>query len=71
MLITQNHENVIITALGAPVAWILIDRINAQNQGGNTGPAIPFLVNNTQSIYTADANYTETIDDVVVTHLTI
>ena len=50
---------------------MLIDTINAQNQGKNAGPAVSPLVNNTQPIYTADADYIETIDGVLVTHLTI
>ena len=50
---------------------MLIGMINAQNQGGNVGPAISPVINNTQLIYTTDNDYAETIDGVIVTHLTV
>ena len=56
--------------LGAPVAQQLIDLICASDQGGNEGPTIPPLVNNTQPMYVVDTYYTKTIDGVVITHFT-
>ena len=38
--------------------------------GGILGPVVPPLINNTVPVYTADTDYTETIDGAVVTHLT-
>ena len=70
MALTHNQENRIIAALGGPVGRQLIGVLNADQAAGNAGPAIPLLINNTQLIYTVDTDYTETIDGVVVTHLT-
>ena len=40
------------------------------NRGGSAGPTVPPLVNNNPPVYAADNDYTKTIDDVLVTHLT-
>ena len=67
MFIARNKETTIRTALGAQVAQRLINSLNTQ---GLTGPVVPPLVNHTQPTYVADADYTETIDGVLVTYLT-
>ena len=70
--LTRNQENSLIIALGRPVAQILIDTINTWNQGGNKQRgAAPPLVKKTQPIYVADNDYVETIDGMIVTHLTV
>ena len=56
------------TVLGAQVAQRLIDLLNGQ---GGAGPVVPSLVNHTPPTYVADADYSETIDGVLVTYLTI
>ena len=63
-----TQEAAIVTALGAQVAQRLINLLNVQ---GPTGPVVPPLVNHTQPTYVADADYSETIDGVLVTYLTI
>ena len=68
MPITRRDEAVIITALGAQVAQMLIDLLNAQ---GPLGSVVPPLVNHTQPTYAADTDCSETIDDVLVTYLTV
>ena len=68
MPITRNKESAIVTALGAQVARQLINLLNAQ---GPLGPVAPSLVNNTQPTYVADTEYSETVDGVLVTYLTV
>ena len=70
MPLTCNYENVIINVLGGPLGRQLIGLINDGAPVVNTVPTIPPLINNTAPVYTADTDYTETIDGVVVTHLT-
>ena len=68
--ITRNQKNEVVNILGEPLGRRLIGVLNAGVPGGNAGPVIPPLINNTPPVYTADTDYTETIDGVVVTHLT-
>ena len=62
------QEAAIVTALGTLVAPRLIDLLNAQ---GPTVPVVPPLVNHTQPTYAADIDYSETVDGVLVTYLTV
>ena len=55
------------TALGAQVAHRLIDLLNVQEP---TGSVVLPLVNHTQPTYVADADYSKTIDGMLVTYLT-
>ena len=68
MPLTCDQENQIFAALGALVAQQLIDWLNAQ---GSAGPVVLPLINHTQPMYIADTNYTDTIDDMLVTYLII
>ena len=69
--ITHNQGNEIVDILGEPIGRRLIGVLNTGVTGGNAGPVIPPLINNTATVYTADTNYTKTINGIVVTHLTI
>ena len=66
----RNQITSIETALGASAAAALIAQINA-TQAGTGAPPGPPLVNNTAPSYTAAPDYAETINGVLVTHLTV
>ena len=66
--ISCTQEAPIVTALGALVTPRLIDLLNAQ---GPTVLVVPPLVNHTQPTYAADIDYSETVDGVLVTYLTV
>ena len=74
MPLTRNQENIVIGALPGPVGRQLIALLN---QGGgaaanaNAGPVVPPLINNSTPVYTAAADYVETIGGVATTHLDI
>ena len=68
MPITRGDEAVIVTALGAQVMQMFIDLLKAQGPPGSV--ASP-LVNHTQPTYAADIDYSETVDGVLVTYLTV
>ena len=71
MPLTRAQENVVIGALAGPVGRQLIAMLNAGVPVANAGPAVPPLINNTAPVYIADTNYTDTINGVAVTHLTV
>ena len=74
MPLTCQQEAIVIGALQGPVGRQLIALLN---QGGgaaanaNAGPVVPPLINNSTPVYTAAADYVETIGGVQVTHLNI
>ena len=71
MLLTRNHENLIINVLGGPVGRQLIGLLNAGAPVANAQPVVPPLINNAAPVYIANTNYADTINGVAVTHLTI
>ena len=71
MLLTRNHENLIINVLGGPVGRQLIGLLNAGAPVANAQPVVPPLINNAAPVYIADTDYADTINGVAVTHLTI
>ena len=64
-IITRDMERDLITALGRPMASMVIANLRAAQR-----PAGP-VVNNTQPVYVANNNYDEAIDGAVVQHLTV
>ena len=74
MPLTRAQENVVIAALPGPVGRQLIAMLNAGvpvANAGLAGPVVPPLINNIAPVYTADTDYADTINGVVVTYLTI
>ena len=76
MPLTRNQENVIIGALPGPVGRQLIAMMNQAGAAGananeNAGPVLPPLINNSTPVYTAAADYVETIGGVATIHLDI
>ena len=75
MPLTRAQENIVVATLPGPVGRQLIVMTNQANVAGanaaNTGPVVPPLINNSTPVYTAAADYVETIGGVQVTHLNI
>ena len=65
--ITLDQERDLISALGRPMAMMIIAQLRAGNAQRPAGP----IVNNTQPIYSANNDYDEAIDGVLVQHLTV
>ena len=63
--ITRDQERDLITALGRPMALMILASLRAGQH-----PAGP-VVNNTQPVYAANNDYDEAIDGAVVQHLTV
>ena len=63
--ITQDQEQDLITALGRPMAMMILANLRAGQR-----PAGP-VMNNTQVLYAANNDYDEAIDGVIVQHLTV
>ena len=68
-VLNRNQETAIEVALDLQVGQQLIALLNAAQ--GPTAPVVPPLVNHTQPTYIADTDYSETIDGVLVTYLTV
>ena len=65
--ISRYQERDLISALGSPMAMMIIDQLHA----GILQLAAQPTVNNTQPIYAANNDYDEAIDGVIVQHLTV
>ena len=65
--ITQAQQRNLITALGRPMAMMIIKQLHAGNARRPGGPA----VNNTQPIYAANNDYDGLIDGMLIRHLTV
>ena len=66
-VISQEQERDLVTALGRPMAMMILANLCVGVQHSAAGP----VVNNTQPVYAADNNYNEAIDGVIVQHLTV
>lgn len=74
MPITRQQELAVMNILPGNMGRTLIAMINSFGGGGvipGAGPILPSVINTTPPIYTAAADYTETIGGVVTTHLDI
>ena len=76
MPITRGQEQEVMNILPGNMGRTLIAMINSFGGGGvipgaGAGPVLPPVINTTPPIYTAAADYTETIGGVVTTHLDI
>ena len=76
MPITRQQEGEVMNILGGPLGCTLIAIFNQFGGGGananaNAGPVLPPLINNPTPVYTAAADYVETIGGVATIHLDI
>ena len=64
-IISREQERDLITALGRPMAVMILANLCAGQRAARSA------VNNTQSVYAANNNYDEALDGVLVQHLTV